>query len=102
MFCPDPMQHSLSSASRYSVREGVLIYNQHDLKMIWVRLLALMLVVSVTVPLITYSLKRLLVISNHKRDEVIFSLFDTTTSMLLFYTLLVLSVSERFFQCLPS
>lgn len=88
--------------SRYSVREGVLIYNQHDLKMIWVRLLALMLVVSVTMPLITYSLKRLLVISNHNRDEVIFSHFGTTVSMFLFYTLLVLSVSERFFQCLPS
>lgn len=83
--------------SRYSIREGILIYNQHDLKMIWFRLLALMLVVFTTVPMITYSLSRMLAISNLSPDDLTYSLFKVTSMTFVYYTLFVLSVRTDLF-----
>lgn len=69
--------------------------------MIWIRLLALMLVVFTTVPLITYSLKRLLAISNQSQDELSNSLFTTTSMTFVFYTLLVVSVRRNIHFLVP-
>lgn len=69
--------------------------------MIWIRLLALMLVVFTTVPLITYSPKRLLAISNQSQDELSNSLFTTTSMTFVFYTLLVVSVRRNFHFLVP-
>lgn len=78
--------------TRYSIREGILIYNQHDLKMIWFRLLALMLVFFTTVPMFTYSLSNLLAISSQSPLDVTYSLFKATSMTFVFYTLTVVSV----------
>lgn len=63
--------------------------------MIWIRLLALMLVVFTTVPLIVYSLQKLLVVSSQRKDDLDFSLFATTSMTFVYYLLLVLSVSGK-------
>lgn len=75
---------------RYSIREGILIYNQHDLKMIWARITALLVVVFITVPIIAYSFSHLgHTISMQGRKG---SRFTTTSMAFVYYALLVTSV----------
>lgn len=78
------------SSSRYSVREGILIYNQHDLKMIWARLTALLVVVFITVPLIVFSFVNLLHHIHQQQQHG--ARFKATSMAFVYYGLLLLSV----------
>lgn len=82
----------IANSHRYSIREGILIYNQNDLKMIWIRLFALLLVGSTMLPLISFSLTELLKIARQDEPNYSYSLFQTTSMTFLFYTVLLCSV----------
>lgn len=82
----------IANSHRYSIREGILIYNQNDLKMIWIRLFALLLVGSTMLPLISFSLTELLKIARQDEPNYYYSLFQTTSMTFLFYTVLLCSV----------
>ena len=63
--------------------------------MIWFRLLALVLVILVTIPLMTFTLSQLLRIQESGANRQQYTLFTATALTFVYYTLLVLSVRTQ-------